>query len=54
MRKNMKVMTPDGEGVIVDIERYSRLRANRYGVKLTKSPYFYEVAYYWREEIERA
>lgn len=56
MRKNTKVTTPDGEGIIVDIEHYSRLEGgiNRYGVKLAKSPYFYEVAYYWPKEIKRA
>lgn len=52
MKVGDRVLTPHGEGEIVHIEEI--FKKNRYGVKLDKSPFFYEVAGYWRNEIELA
>jgi hypothetical protein len=53
MRVGDKVQTPHGAGEIVDIEHYNRIDGgtNRYGVKLERSPFFYDVAYYWPKEV---
>jgi hypothetical protein len=48
-----RVLTPNGIGVIKDIEHYSRVDGgiNRYGVELKQNPFFYPVAYYWPHEV---
>lgn len=53
MKIGDKVLTIDGEGVIVDIEFYSRIDGgtDRYGVKLNVNIYSYPVAYYFPNDI---
>lgn len=47
------VFTPNGKGIIKDIEHYSRIEGgiNRYGIELEQSPFFYPIAYYWPHEV---
>lgn len=52
-----KVETPDGKGVIVDVENFSH---PRYGVKLVEPPewnavneFGYAPVYYWEKEIKK-
>lgn len=53
MKIDDKVITVDGEGIIVDIEFYSRIEGgtNRYGVKLNVNKYSYPVAYYFPTDL---
>jgi hypothetical protein len=52
MRAGDRISTPDGEGVIVDCEVYSRLQnAKRWGVALDISPFSYTPVYYWEKEV---
>jgi hypothetical protein len=53
MKKGDIVNTPNGKGVIVDTEEYSRIGSNRYGVKLENNPFWYPVAYYFTNEITK-
>lgn len=53
MKIGDRVLTADGPGVIVDVEEYSRLKENRYGVKLDKwGPVKLKPVYYWEKELE--
>lgn len=57
MKIGDRVSTEDGEGVIVDVEVYSR-QGNRYGVKLDKLPEKLRLAdlkfiWYWEKEIKK-
>lgn len=49
MKKGDRVITPNGPGVIEDIEPWSA--HNRYGVKLDKNPFWYPIAYYFKHEV---
>ena len=48
-----RVVTLHGNGEVVNIEHFSRIDGgtNRYGVKLDKSPFSFDVAGYWPNEI---
>lgn len=56
MKVGDRVKTEDGPGLIVDVEKYSRLRQTRYSVKLDNPPSWVDddgTAYYWEKEIEK-
>lgn len=48
-----RISTPDGVGVVVEMEKYSDSRFNRYGVQLYKNPYSFPVAFYFHQEVEK-
>lgn len=49
MKKGDKVITPHGDGVIVDVEKYNNLK--RYGIQLENNPFSFPVAYYFKEDV---
>lgn len=51
-----RVETPDGTGLVVDVEHYSRIGGgiDRWGVRLDVKRYDYDVAYYWPNELRPA
>lgn len=54
MNINDKIMTPNGAGIIINIEHYSRLGKGynkRYGVELEINPFDYSPVYYFEKEI---
>lgn len=54
MKIGDRVHTPDGDGVIVDVVDYSRLKEKRYAIRLYRPET--EIAvnplYYWEKEID--
>lgn len=53
METGKRVETPQGEGIVVDVEcRKLYSEKMRIGVKLDNNPFFYPVAYYWPSEIK--
>lgn len=51
MKKGDLVITPHGEGEIVDIENYSNNK--RFGVKLKVNPFTFPIAYYFEKDIKK-
>jgi len=52
MKIGTQVTTPDGSGTIELIETFRT--CTRYGVRLEKNPYSFEVAFYFEGEIKPA
>lgn len=53
MKIGDKIATPHGEGTIVDIEKYSRLKVGkRYGVILQNNPFSYSPVYFFSNEVK--
>jgi len=50
MKIGDRVKTPDGEGVIKDIQEYKGFK--RYGIKLDNNPFNFSPVYYNKPEVE--
>jgi hypothetical protein len=52
IKKGDRLSTPDGVGVVVEMESYSDKQFNRYGVRLYRNPYSFPVSFYFHKEVE--
>lgn len=55
MKINDRIITPNGIGIIKEIEEYSRLckKLNkRYGVELENNPFNYSPAFYFKKDCK--
>jgi hypothetical protein len=48
-----RITTPDGVGVVLEMEKYSEATNNRYGIKLDTNPYTFPIAFYFHHETKK-
>ena len=48
-----RITTPDGVGVVSEMEKYSDAKFNRYGVRLYENPYSFPVSFYFHQDVKK-